>query len=139
MKEDIFRKESMEKAKSPEILNEYIKVCSPGVWMLLIAAGLLLIGALIWGFFGYADSTVKAELIIDEGKAFCIVSENDYDRIREGMKISFGKKEGALGPFISVDSLGVHYSVNYKGHAEDGIYSATILVSRVRPISFISN
>ena len=41
-----------DKIDSPDKLNDYMRVLSPSVWLILIAALLLLTGALIWAVFG---------------------------------------------------------------------------------------
>ena len=48
----IFREKNMERINSPEEMNDYIKVASPGVWMVLLAIIFLLIGVVVWGIFG---------------------------------------------------------------------------------------
>lgn len=45
MKEDLFRKKSIDKIQSPESLNDYAKIENPGIWVVLAAIVLLLIGA----------------------------------------------------------------------------------------------
>lgn len=57
MNNSIFRKKSLDKATSPEELNDYIRVTSPGVWLVMAAVILLLTGMLVWGIFG----TVRME------------------------------------------------------------------------------
>lgn len=52
MNNSIFRKKSLDKATSPEELNDYMRVTSPGVWLVMAAVILLLIGMLTWGIFG---------------------------------------------------------------------------------------
>lgn len=47
----IFREKSMERINSPEEMNDYIKVASPGVWMVLLAIIFLFIGIVMWGIF----------------------------------------------------------------------------------------
>lgn len=44
---------------SPEQLNQYIRLANPGVWVLLLAIVLLLIGVCIWGFYGKIDTKIK--------------------------------------------------------------------------------
>ena len=68
MNEEIFRKKSLDKVKSPESLDDYIRVANPGVWLLLISIIVLLAGACIWGFFGHIDSTVPAAVHVENGK-----------------------------------------------------------------------
>lgn len=48
----IFRKKSMSRVSSPEQLNDYIKVTTPSVWVVLIAIVVLLAGMLVWSIFG---------------------------------------------------------------------------------------
>ena len=52
---NLFREKSMERVSSPEELNDYIKVTTPSVWLVLIIAVLLLVGALVWGTLGTVD------------------------------------------------------------------------------------
>lgn len=49
---NLFRKKSMDKISSPEELNDYIRVTSPSVWMVLAGTVILLVGFLAWGVFG---------------------------------------------------------------------------------------
>ncbi len=49
---EIFRKKSLERVSSPEQLNDYIRVTTPSVWLVLIAVILLLVGLLAWSVFG---------------------------------------------------------------------------------------
>ena len=51
----IFRKKSMDRVSSPEALNDYIRVTTPSVWIVLIALVLLLAGMLIWSIFGTVE------------------------------------------------------------------------------------
>ena len=48
----IFREKSMDKVSSPEALNDYIRVTTPSVWVVLIALVLLLVGMITWSIFG---------------------------------------------------------------------------------------
>ncbi len=61
---ELFRAKSMEKMTSPEELNDYIKVTTPSVWMVLVATVILLLGMLFWSIFGTinlenSDGTVQ--------------------------------------------------------------------------------
>ena len=48
----IFRKKSLERVTSPEQLNDYIKVTTPSVWMIMFATLVLIVGTLFWAVFG---------------------------------------------------------------------------------------
>ena len=49
---ELFREKSLEKIASPEHIDEYIKVTTPSVWIVLIALIVLLAGILFWCIFG---------------------------------------------------------------------------------------
>ena len=53
----IFREKSMERVSSPEALNDYIRVTTPSVWLVLAAIVVLLVGMLAWSVFGTVDVT----------------------------------------------------------------------------------
>ena len=48
----IFREKSMDRISSPEELNDYIRVTTPSVWLVLLALVILLIGILAWSILG---------------------------------------------------------------------------------------
>jgi multidrug efflux pump subunit AcrA (membrane-fusion protein) len=64
MNQDIFRKVSVERLSSPEQLDTLLKVTSPRSWLALIALGLLLSAAIIWGFFGTLDTKIGVEGVL---------------------------------------------------------------------------
>ncbi len=51
----IFREKSIERVSSPEELNDYIRVTTPSVWLVLAATVLLLLGMLAWSIFGTVE------------------------------------------------------------------------------------
>ena len=53
----IFRQKSIDRVSSPEQLNDYIRVTTPSVWLVLIAIILLLVGMLAWSVFGTVEAT----------------------------------------------------------------------------------
>lgn len=51
----IYREKSMQRVSSPEQLNDYIRVTTPSVWMVLLAIVILLVGMLAWSIFGKVE------------------------------------------------------------------------------------
>ena len=49
MNNSVFRKKSLERISSPEQINDYIRVITPGMWILLIVIILLVIAGITWG------------------------------------------------------------------------------------------
>ena len=52
MNNGIFRQKSIDKVSSPEKLDDYIRVTTPGVWIAITAIVILLVGTIVWGTFG---------------------------------------------------------------------------------------
>ncbi|MCR5402316.1 MAG: hypothetical protein K6E91_00640 [Butyrivibrio sp.] len=48
----IYREESIERISSPEKLNDYIRVSSPSMWLIMAAIIILLLGVLAYSIFG---------------------------------------------------------------------------------------
>ncbi len=59
MEDSIFRKSSLERISSPEQLNDYMKVTSGGIWLLLLGLFALLFAAGVWAFTGTIPDTVQ--------------------------------------------------------------------------------
>lgn len=57
-KDSIFRKSSLERISSPEQLNSYLRVASPGLWFVLAGLGAVLAAFLAWGIFGHILESV---------------------------------------------------------------------------------
>jgi hypothetical protein len=58
----IFREKSMDRVTSPEALNDYIRVTTPSVWIILAALVSLLAGMIIWSVIG----TVKVQKTVSK-------------------------------------------------------------------------
>ena len=55
MNNSIFRQKSIDKVTSPEKLDDYIRVTTPSIWIVLIAILILLAGGIVWGVFGEVE------------------------------------------------------------------------------------
>ena len=53
----LFREKSLQRVSSPEKLDDYIKVVTPGVWLVLTAVIILLAGVLVWASVGNVPVT----------------------------------------------------------------------------------
>ena len=57
MDNKLFREKNLKRVSSPEELNDYLKVTTPRLWILLIAAIILLGGFIVWGTAGSVTIT----------------------------------------------------------------------------------
>ena len=81
-KSGLFREKSLEAIESPESLNDYLHVTSPGVWLVLGTVIALLVGAIIWAIFGHIETTVKLAVRASGGEAVAYVP---YESVEDVM------------------------------------------------------
>lgn len=157
MEKQIFRKSSIDRVSSPEQLNDYIRVSNPGVWMILAAVIVLLIGICVWGIFGRLETKIAAAGTCENGVLTCYVTEENAAKIKSGMTVNvdgnalsitnISAKPIAvnadmdeyllyLGGFSEGDWL---YEVTANAALSDGTYKAEIVTESVSPMSFILN
>ena len=139
MNENIFRQKSIDKIKSPESLNDYIHITTPGVWLLLISIVLLLAGACIWGLFGHIDSTADAMVRVEDGNAVCYIDDNAVSKTTIGMVVKFGDTEAVIENIGEKTDRGYACRLETTGPVEDGIYAAKIVIKSFKPSSLILN
>ena len=132
MSEGIFREKSLERIQSPDNLNEYVRVASPAVWMVLLAVVILLVGAIVWGIFGRIETTVPARVEVAEGTVSVCIAEADVPSVAYGMPVIVGEKEYIL-------TEGTDGMPTLDAALPDGKYDAEIVIQRIRPLSFVTN
>lgn len=133
MSDQIFRKKSLDRIQSPENLNEYVRVTNPGVWMLLTAVIILLLGACVWGVFGHIETKMKVQTVVKDGVAACAVPE---DVVKPGMELRIGDASCLVE---TVQDNGVLYLITATISLPDGTYNGEIITETIKPISFIIN
>lgn len=158
MSSTIFRQKSLEQISSPEQMNDYIRVSSPSVWMILAAVIVLLAGVCVWGVFGHLDTAVQTGGVCADGRLTVFVGEADYDKIKEDAVISVDGAEYAVtetaGAPVRVDDQIDPYVVHIAGFSDgewvyslqadapelaDGVYAVSVITERVRPLNFVLN
>ena len=72
-KPKLFREKSLEAIESPESLNDYLRVTSPGVWLVMASVIVLLAGGILWGIFGHIRTTAQFAVAVTGGKSVCYV------------------------------------------------------------------
>lgn len=157
MSQTIFRKKSIERISSPEQLNDYIRVSNPGVWIILSAIVLLLVGVCVWGVLGHLDTKLPVAAVVEDGRVTVYVKEDEAVSVEKGMTVYIGQEKYqiaqipmqpvAITPDFSeyalhIGSLQVGqwvYPMELNGTCPDGIYQAEIIIESVSPMSFILN
>ena len=155
----IFRAKSLERISSPEQLNDYIKVAKPGVWVVLSAIIILLVGFIIWGCTAQIRTTVPCILDNYQGYVYGYVSESDIlsGSVQEGMTIDC---EGLTVTIVDIDGQALEaaevlseyeiyvgdfkdgewiYSMAVEGadSLSEGVHKGSITTESISPIYFI--
>lgn len=138
-KEELFRKESLEKVKSPDSLDNYIQVTSPSIWVVLISVIVLLIGFCFWSVFGNVNNSVSTIVRVRNGTAVCFVLINNRDTVTEGMKVRFKNSEGLIEKIENGSEDSYYATLSGIYVIDDGYYEGEIILKQYKPISFIIN
>jgi hypothetical protein len=132
---EIFRQKSIDRISSPEELNNYLKVTTPGVWALLAAIIVFLIGLIIWSSVGVLETKAEAKIEIEDSVMTVIVSGAKADKIKDGMIVVVEDNESIMEG-VSIDEYGraVGYAVC---NLKDGKYNGEVIIERIHPIKFL--
>lgn len=156
MNEELFRQKSIDKVSSPEALNDYVKVASPSVWVILVGIVILLIGVCVWGVMGRLDTKVNVGVMSDGSDKICYIRENNINQVKVGQKFEVASIECEITEIDSTPIQGkelsplMRHALNitdeewvYKaiinGTLNAGEYETYIVTESVSPMSFIIN
>lgn len=135
-KSNIFRKQSLDRVRSPEQLNDYLHVTSPAIWVVLVTV-LLLIGALfVWSAFTAYESSIKGTGVVSGG-TMTVTFENDSTAsgIETGMKVKAGDISGVIS------SVGKNNDGKVTAVAQinmpDGEYEVRVVYKQTQIISML--
>lgn len=131
MNQQLFRKSSMDRLSSPEQLNDYIRVTNPGVWLVLAAVIVLLMGACVWGIFGRLETRITVPVQVEGGEARLLLE--DGQQVDPDAPVVIGGREFPLGPAVGGGAYAVSVGL------PDGEYQAQVVTESVTPMSFVFN
>ena len=149
----------VKKVDSPEQLNQYIRLSNPGVWILLIAIVILLIGVCAWGYFGKIDTKINTVAISSDYKSYVYIKEIDLEKVKNGMKVEIANNENKYEiveiettPEKVTEELSEYarhlgnfqigewvYKCKLNSSLREGTYSANIVIESIAPMVFITN
>ena len=139
MDNELFRKKSLEKVKSPENIDDFIRVSNPGVWLILISVIMLMVGMLLWGIWGHIDSTIDTTVYVEDGAVFCFVPEEMATSVKAGMAVTFENHEAVVCEFLEKEADDYYYILQTEEIISNGLYDGKIVTSTTKPISFVMN
>ncbi len=152
----LFREKTMEAMDSPESLNDYLRVTSPEVWLILAAVIVLLVGCILWGIFGRIETTGSFAVASAENRLVCYVPYSQAQKALAAGKVTVAGREcvmaGAdLVSYVQIDGntdpyllaagkmqLGdVMALIPLSGSLPEGAYTGTVVLESLQPISLL--
>ncbi len=120
MNDSIFSKKAMKKLRSPDDMEKYLRITNPGMWIILGACAALLIGLLVWAFFGTVSTTVTAMCANADGRMVSLIAPDDFMWIEIGDEVYISGvswKVSEFGPapiskMQAIEMLGSEYLAN---------------------------
>ena len=156
-KSKLFREKSVELMESPEVLNNYLRVTSPGIWLILASIAFFLIGVCIWGVFGHIDSTMDTAVVSQGGEVDCLVPEEAISGVLGNPSVEiedtgYTLKPSTLEPEIITEDTDIYvilagnlkvgqivYRIPVDAVLEEGTYSGKVVTEKLTPISLLLN
>ena len=152
----LFREKSLEAVETPESLNDYLRVTSPRVWLVLSAVIALLIGAVLWGIFGRINTTLNVAVAASDGACTCLVPYQSLESVIDSGKVTVDGQDYPLRPddalqtvIVSEDTspylrvlsgldIGdVAVQVTVSADLPDGVYPGTVVTESLQPMSLL--
>jgi hypothetical protein len=130
----VYRQKSLDRIASPEQLTDYLRVTSPGIWVVLIAVITMLLGLVAWSIAGELETTRNGAAVVENGTAVILTSDSGGE-IRSGMTVRLGKSEFVISA-VETDSYGRTLAYAPVSVA-DGKYDVKIVTEKVHPIQFL--
>ena len=134
----LYRKESMDRIQSPEQLNEYMRVTSPSIWVILSAVILLLAGVLIWSSVARIDSFAAGTAQVQEGTMVLVFDDaQQASNVQSGMTVTVGETSSVISSVGSAEN-GMIFALASTDLA-DGIYPARVVFRQTQVLHLLFN
>ena len=152
----LFREKSMEAIESPESMNDYLQVTSPGVWIVLAAVIVILIGAILWGIFGRINTSVNVAVVSSSEGQTCYIPYEKLEGVMSAGLVDVDGREYAMlmdkdtetviiseatNPYIRVAG-GLHIGdiavqIPVESGLPEGIYTGSVTTESLQPIRLL--
>lgn len=143
MQSQIFREKSVERISSPEQLQDYMRVTTPGVWMVIVAVIVLLAGMIVSSAVVKMESTITEQAVVDEdGRLLQIgLPMEQRELVEPGMPVRVANLDAKIEMIFQLEGeLQVLAELNDpEAKLSPGTYDVEIVTETVTPISFLFN
>lgn len=141
MENQVFRQKSVERISSPEQLQDYMRVTTPGIWMVLAAVILLLAGLILSSALVNVESKITEQgTVTEDGSMLDIMLPlSQKSLVAPGMLVRVADREAKIDMvFQAENEVEVIAMLPEDGvKLAPGTYDVEIVTETVRPISFL--
>ena len=131
----LFRKKAMARFSSPDDLTSYLRVTSPGMWIIFAAVVALLVGLFAWAAVGTLETTADATAVVQDHTAQIVATGQGADQLDVGMPLRIASQEFAITS-VDFDEYG-RATARAEVSVPDGTYDAKVVIEQTRPIEFL--
>ncbi len=138
MEESLFRQKSIDRIASPEQLNDYMRVTSPTIWVVLAAVILLLVGALIWSSTAQIVSFASGTAQVENGSMVVRFDDQQTARkVKTGMTVTVGGSEATITSIGTTENGGIFAVADTT--LANGSYPASVTYRRTEVLELLFN
>lgn len=98
-----------EKITSPEQLNDYIRVTTPGTWIILSSILVFLVGFFIWIFNGQLEVSFPSYIYTEGEKSSAFLTADKASMLQHGMTVRLSDS-GESGKVLKVSDKSFSFS-----------------------------
>ena len=129
----VFRQETLDRISSPEQLNDYLHVTSPGIWAILTAVIVFMAGVFVWSCTGTLETKSPASMIVKDHVAEIVVKDDSV--LEKGMLIREASQEFYIAS-VEEDEYGRKIGIA-EVSLPDGKYETEVVTDTTRPVEFL--
>ena len=130
--------QSARRMSSPEQLNDYLKVTSPKIWVLLVAVVLLVAGLLLWSSFTTIESYATGTAHAEAGELVVVFEDAaQAKQVQPGMTLEVGDAQAEILT-VGTDSNGVVVASS-RANIPDGVYNVRVGYKTKQVIELLLN
>ena len=130
--------ENARRISSPEQLNDYLKVTTPKIWLLLLAVALIIVGLLLWSGFTTIESYATGTAIADGGELTVTFDDAaKADKVQAGMEMEVGDVKAEVLT-VGTDADG-QLVASAHANIPDGSYEVRVGYNATQVISMLLN
>ncbi|MBO7663404.1 MAG: hypothetical protein J6U01_08530 [Clostridia bacterium] len=137
-RQEIYRKSSLERIQSPDQLDQYLKVTTPLVWVLLAAILVLLVSGFWWTSQMVIASRLDATGTMENGTMTIVLRDETARKVvASGMMVQVGEITGTISS-MTTDAEGLPKAVLLMP-LPDGTYNVQISYKTSQLLSLLFN